>query len=50
LCCGRFLLAFKFVNPTLQRVDLPHQVFDGWLLCQCRTGNHRRTQDTDEKT
>ncbi len=34
----------------LQRVDLPHQVFDRGLLCLDRASHHRGSEDADQKT
>jgi hypothetical protein len=50
LCPGRFLLALQLVDPALQRVDLPHQVFDRRLLRQSRASHHRRQQDAYDKS
>jgi hypothetical protein len=43
--------ALQLVDPVLQRVDLPHQVFDRGLLRQSRASHHRCQQNTyDEST
>jgi hypothetical protein len=44
------LVAFEFVHAALQRIDPPHQVFDGRLLRQGGTGRHGRAQNPTEKT
>ena len=49
LCSDRLLLAFQFVDPVLQRIDLPHQVFDRGLLRHSRASHHRCCQDTDDE-
>ena len=49
LCFDRLLLAFQFVDPVLQRIDLPHQVFDRGLLPHSRASHHRCCQDTNDE-